>query len=104
VPVSTLSGGNQQKVIFAKWLARNVGVLLLDEPTHGVDMAAKAQIHRAIREFVAKGGGVIASSTDIDELLNIADSIVAMRDGQPVGRIDRRQGLNEQTLREMIGG
>src|SRR5262249_26980554 len=61
--VSTLSGGNQQKVILAKWLARRVEVLLLDEPTQGIDIAAKAQIHGLLRDFAASGGGVLLSSS-----------------------------------------
>ena len=62
---SALSGGNQQKVILAKWLARKVGVLLLDEPTQGVDVAAKAQIHALIRDFAQRGGGVLMSARAI---------------------------------------
>ena len=72
---SALSGGNQQKVILAKWLARKVGVLLLDEPTQGVDVAAKAQIHALIRKFASDGGGILISSSDLAELSRICDSI-----------------------------
>jgi ABC-type sugar transport system ATPase subunit len=63
--VSALSGGNQQKVILAKWLGRRVDVLLLDEPTQGIDIAAKAQIHALLRDFSARGGGVLLSSSDL---------------------------------------
>ena len=82
---SALSGGNQQKVILAKWLARKVGVLLLDEPTQGVDVAAKAQIHALIREFAKRGGGVLVSSSDLAELTRLCDGICALHQG----RIDR---------------
>src|SRR3954447_24583532 len=63
--IAALSGGNQQKVVLAKWLARRVAVLLLDEPTQGIDVAAKAQIHALIRNFVARGGGALIHSTDL---------------------------------------
>ena len=104
LPVSALSGGNQQKVILARWLARETGILLLDEPTHGIDMAAKATIHRALRDFVAGGKAALVSSTDSDELLQICDRIVALRDGEAVGEVDRETGLDEEKLRELIGG
>jgi ABC-type sugar transport system ATPase subunit len=68
LPASAFSGGNQQKIILAKWLAREVGVLLLEEPTQGVDVAAKAQIHRLIRAFAERGGGVLLRSSDFAEL------------------------------------
>ena len=101
---SQLSGGNQQKVIIAKWLARRVGVLLLDEPTQGIDIAAKAQIHALVREFASRGGGVVASSSDLAELARICDAVLAMRQGRIVGRIERPDGLDERRLRTAIGG
>jgi ABC-type sugar transport system ATPase subunit len=104
LPVAGLSGGNQQKVILARWLARQTGILLLDEPTHGIDMAAKAQIHRALRAFVAGGKAALVSSTDSEELLQICDRIVALRDGEAVGAVDRATGMSEERLRELIGG
>jgi ABC-type sugar transport system ATPase subunit len=104
-----LSGGNQQKVILAKWLAREVGVLLLDEPTQGVDVAAKAQIHALIRKFAGDGGGVLVSSSDLAELTRICDRIWAMHQGQVTARIDRNQnrnepGFDERRLHAAIGG
>ena len=79
---SALSGGNQQKVILAKWLVRRVGVLLLEEPTQGIDVAAKAQIHALIRDFVARGGGVLVNSSDLAELARLCDSVLAVRQGR----------------------
>jgi ABC-type sugar transport system ATPase subunit len=103
-PVRALSGGNQQKVVFAKWLAAEVAVLLLDEPTQGVDIAAKAALHRLIREFAARGGGVALSTADFDELLELADRVVALRDGAVIAALDRRAGLSEAALRRVLGG
>ena len=99
-----LSGGNQQKVILAKWLAREIAVLLLDEPTQGIDVAAKAQIHALIRDFVARGGGALIHSSDLAELARLCDSVLAVRQGT-----DRRRrsiaptGLDEPKLRAAIG-
>jgi ABC-type sugar transport system ATPase subunit len=109
LPAAALSGGNQQKVILAKWLAREVGVLLLDEPTQGVDVAAKAQIHALIRDFVRRGGGVLVSSSDLAELTRVSDSICALHQGTITARLDRipspsEQGFDEKRLHAAIGG
>ncbi len=90
-----LSGGNQQKVILAKWLARRVGVLLLEEPTQGIDVAAKAQIHALIRDFVARGGGALINSSDLGELARLCDCVLAVRQGRIAAALDRAQGLDE---------
>jgi len=103
-PVGTLSGGNQQKVIFAKWLARQVGVLLLDEPTHGIDIGAKTLIHRLMHDFAAKGGAILFSSSETLEVVSISDSVLAMKKGEVVARMDRTGDYNEKRLREALGG
>jgi ABC-type sugar transport system ATPase subunit len=99
-----LSGGNQQKVILAKWLARRIAVLLLDEPTQGIDVAAKAQIHGLIRDFVARGGGALIHSSDLAELSRLCDGVLAVRQGRIAATLDRASGLDEPTLRAAIGG
>ena len=99
-----LSGGNQQKVILAKWLARRIAVLLLDEPTQGIDVAAKAQIHGLIRDFVARGGGALIHSSDLAELSRLCDGVLAVRQGRIAATLDRASGLDEPALRAAIGG
>jgi ABC-type sugar transport system ATPase subunit len=99
-----LSGGNQQKVILAKWLARRVAVLLLEEPTQGIDIAAKAQVHALIRNFVARGGGALVHSSDLVELVRLCDAVLAVRQGQIAAALDRADGLDEPGLRAAIGG
>jgi ABC-type sugar transport system ATPase subunit len=103
LPARALSGGNQQKVILAKWLARQVSVLLLDEPTQGVDVAAKAQIHALIRDFARRGGGVLVSSSDLAELTRICDTICALHKGEVTARLDR-ESFDEARLHAAIGG
>jgi len=100
--VSALSGGNQQKVILAKWLARRVDILLLDEPTQGIDIAAKAQIHALLRDFAARGGGVLLDSSDLSELVQLCDSVLALRKGQIVSRLDSGGDLDEERLHTAI--
>lgn len=100
----SLSGGNQQKVILAKWLARRVSVLLLDEPTHGIDIAAKMHIHALVRDFARGGGGVIVSSSDLGELARICDTVLSVRHNRIVSRIERKDGMDETRLRASIGG
>jgi ABC-type sugar transport system ATPase subunit len=99
-----LSGGNQQKVILAKWLARRVGILLLEEPTQGIDVGAKAQIHALIGDFVARGGGVLVNSSDLAELARLCDRVLAVRQGRIAASLTRADGLDEPTLRTAIGG
>jgi len=102
--VSALSGGNQQKVILAKWLARRIAVLLLDEPTQGIDVAAKAQIHTLIRDFVTRGGGALVHSSDLGELARLCDRVLAVRHGRIGATLERSQGFDEPELRAAIGG
>jgi ABC-type sugar transport system ATPase subunit len=104
LPVRALSGGNQQKVIFAKWLARKTALLLLAEPTLGVDVAAKAQIHALIREFVRRGHAALINSSDLGELGRLCGSVLAIRRGRIAARLDRPAGLDEASLRTAIGG
>jgi ABC-type sugar transport system ATPase subunit len=103
LPVNALSGGNQQKVILAKWLARRVEVLLLEEPTQGIDVRAKTQIHGLIRDFVHLGGGALIASSDLAELARLCDAILPVRYGHIVARIERADGLDEPKLRAAIG-
>lgn len=102
--VRDLSGGNQQKVIFARWLAGHAKALLLDEPTHGIDVGAKAQVHRLMSEFAAKGGGIVFASSEMVEVLSISDSVIAMRTGDVVARLTRDGDYTERALREALGG
>jgi ABC-type sugar transport system ATPase subunit len=99
-----LSGGNQQKVILAKWLAREIAVLLLDEPTQGIDVSAKAQIHSLIREFVGGGSCALIKSSDLGELARLCGSVLAVRQDRIVATLDRATGLDEPKLRAAIGG
>lgn len=80
--LSTLSGGNQQRALITRWLRRGAGVFLMDEPTQGVDIAAKVEIYRAIRDVAGDGASVLIASTDNDELAAICDRVVVMRDGR----------------------
>ena len=101
---SALSGGNQQKVILAKWLARRVAVLLLDDPTQGIDVAAKAQIHALLADLVARGAGAMIYSSDLAELARLCDRVLAVRQGRITATLDRSAGIDEPKLRNAIGG
>ena len=85
-PPASLSGGNQQKVVFAKWLDAQPSVILLDDPTRGVDVGAKAEMHALIRSTAAAGAPVLICSTDIDELASLCDRVVVLHQGRVVGR------------------
>ncbi len=86
--VKELSGGNQQKIVVSKWLDRNMELLIYDEPTKGIDIAAKEDIFRTVEEFSGKGTGVIFISSDLEEVLRVADRVLVIRDGEVVGQLE----------------
>lgn len=96
-PVANLSGGNQQKVLLCKWLAMKPKVLILDEPTRGVDVGAKEVIHNAVRELAAAGNAVILISSDLPEMVGLSDRAVVLRNGQIIGEVGRAD-MNENNL------
>lgn len=88
-PVSTLSGGNQQKVVLAKWLGTDPRILILDEPTQGIDVQAKAEVHRLVAALAAEGLAVILISSDMPELIAMSDRVVVLREGRQTAVVDR---------------
>jgi ABC-type sugar transport system ATPase subunit len=102
-PVASLSGGNQQKVVLAKWLGRNARLLIIDEPTRGVDIGAKAAIHGLIDELAQSGVGVLLISSEMPELLNLSTRVLVMREGRLVGELAREQLTQDRVLRLMAG-
>jgi len=101
--VGTLSGGNQQKVVIAKWLATRPKVIILDEPTKGVDIGSKAAVHGFMAELVAQGLSVIMVSSELPEILGMSDRVVVMREGRIVA-IRENQGLDAETLVRLAAG
>jgi len=97
--VQNLSGGNQQKVVIAKWLARKPAVLILDEPTKGIDVGAKAAVHAVTSEYVKAGNGVIMISSDLPEILGMSDRVLVMRRGRLRGEFSRAAATSELLLR-----
>lgn len=98
-----LSGGNQQKLVMAKWLAAQCRVLILDEPTRGVDVGAKAEIHSLVRAMADDGRGVLVISSELPELLNLCDRILVLRNGRIVGEVRAEQASEEGLMRLMTG-
>lgn len=97
-PVAALSGGNQQKVAIAKWLARDAKLLIVDEPTRGVDVGAKAAIHELIDELARQGVGIMLISSELPEVLNLSTRVIVMREGKIVGEVPREQATQEHVL------
>ena len=87
--VSTLSGGNQQKVVIGKWLATDPDILVLDEPTAGIDIGSKSEIIRLVRDLAAQGKGIVMISSELSELLTACDRILVMADGRAHQMIER---------------
>ncbi|MBC8066088.1 MAG: sugar ABC transporter ATP-binding protein [Chlorobia bacterium] len=98
-----LSGGNQQKVVLAKWLAAECDVLMVDEPTRGVDVGAKSEIYDILREVTASGKAVLMVSSELPELINMADRILVFREGAIVGEVARAGATEEKLIRLMTG-
>ncbi|MFT3853726.1 MAG: sugar ABC transporter ATP-binding protein [Ilumatobacteraceae bacterium] len=99
-----LSGGNQQKVVIAKWLATDAQVLLFDEPTQGVDVGAQEEIHRLIRDIAHDGRAVVMISSDLAETVRVSDRVLVMREGRIVGDLDAQSTSMEQVLALCFGG
>ena len=89
--VRLLSGGNQQKVVLARWLEAGSRVLVMDEPTRGVDVGARVDIYRILEELVEEGAGIVMSSTDLPEITSLADRIVVLHDGGAVATVEREE-------------
>ncbi len=98
VAVNTLSGGNQQKVSLGKWLATEPRILLLDEPTRGVDVGAKAEVYRLIRSLASEGMATLLISSDLPEVLALSDRILVMREGRLAGELSRSEATEEKIL------
>jgi ribose transport system ATP-binding protein len=103
-PVRLLSGGNQQKVVIAKWLGTDPDVLIMDEPTAGVDIGTKSEILQMIRTLANEGKGVIVISSELPELLAVSDRVLVLRDGSVVQELNRRDIPDEETLQLAVQG
>jgi rhamnose transport system ATP-binding protein len=103
VPVATLSGGNQQKVALSRWLETSPGVLILDEPTQGVDVGAKSEIHALMVELAAQGTAILMISSEMAEILGMSDRIAVMRGGTLAGILPRAEATQERILALALG-
>ncbi len=103
VLAASLSGGNQQKLVLAKWLAAECRILIVDEPTRGVDVGAKAEIHGLIDELANQGSGVLLISSELPELINLSTRILVLRQGRIVGELPRERSSQEAVVRLMTG-
>ena len=101
--VGKLSGGNQQKVVLAKWLATDPKVLILDEPTRGIDVGAKAEIYSLIDELACKGMSTILISSDLPEIMRVCDTVYVMRKGSLGGKISGDELAQEKIIRYATG-
>src|SRR5207237_435012 len=102
-PVTQLSGGNQQKVALAKWLARDAKLLIVDEPTRGVDVGAKAAIHQLLDDLARRGVAILLISSEVPEVLNLATRILVLREGRLMGELPRAWATQERVLHLMAG-
>ena len=98
-PILTLSGGNQQKVIIARWIANHPEILLCDEPTRGIDVGAKAEVYEILRDIAKQGIGIVMVSSELPELLSLCDRIIIMHEGRVTGELSREEASEEQIMR-----
>lgn len=99
-----LSGGNQQKVVLSRWLMNNPKILILDEPTRGIDVGAKYEIYKIIDELTSEGVGIIMISSELPELLGMSDRILVMCEGRITGQVDREEATQEKIMTLATGG
>ena len=101
--VHTLSGGNQQKVVLSKWLAAEPRVLILDEPTRGVDVGAKADVHRTISQLATQGLAIVLISSELPEVLGMSDRVVVLREGRVAAELERSDATSERIMDAATG-
>jgi rhamnose transport system ATP-binding protein len=102
-PVERLSGGNQQKVVLAKWLATEPRLLVVDEPTRGIDVSTKAEVHRLLSEQAAAGLAVLMISSELPEVLGMADRVLVMREGRLTATLSRAEANQESVMLAATG-
>ena len=102
-PVATLSGGNQQKTLFSRWSRTSPKLLILDEPTRGVDVGAKAEIYRIIQALSDIGVAILLISSELAELVGLADRVVVMREGRMSGTLNKAAISEEAIMRLAVG-
>jgi len=102
-PVATLSGGNQQKVVLGKWLATEPRLLIIDEPTRGIDVGTKAEVHRLMSELATRGVAVLMISSELPEVLGMADRVLVMHEGRLTGELSRAEADEESVVRLATG-
>ena len=103
-PVAELSGGNQQKVVIARWLARDCDVLLFDEPTRGIDVAAKETVYRLLDELAIAGKALVIASSEVEELLALCDRIAVMSAGRLAATFERGDWTQERIMSAAFSG
>jgi ribose transport system ATP-binding protein len=99
-----LSGGNQQKVVIARWLSTSAEVFLFDEPTRGIDVGGKVEVYRLMGELVSRGAAIVMISSELPEILGLSDRILVMRDGRICGEFDRAEATEENVLNCALRG
>ncbi len=102
--VQNLSGGNQQKIVLAKWLLGDLKVLILDEPTRGIDVGSKSEIHRLMTQFARQGLAIIMISSELPEVLGMSDRVIVMQEGRQAGELPRAEATQENIMRLATGG
>ena len=103
IPCTSLSGGNQQKVVIAKWLMSNPKVLMMDDPTRGVDVGAKFEIYKLMNELAEQGVSIIMTSSDLEEVIGMSDRIMVMHEGKSQGTLDIAEATQERIMAMATG-
>ena len=96
--IGNLSGGNQQKVVLAKWLIANSEILILDEPTRGIDVNAKSEFYTLMNEFVDQGGTIVMVSSELPEVIGVSDRIIVMCEGRVTGELSREEATEQKIM------
>jgi ribose transport system ATP-binding protein len=102
--VVNMSGGNQQKVILARWLSIDTKILIMDEPTRGIDVGSKSEIYQIMNELTKRGVGIIMISSELPEVLGMSDRVLVMREGTIVCELARAEASEEAVMKHAVGG